>query len=848
MSADIKKRIIPHVKQGIMQRPRIDALLLKAAEHPVVTVTAGAGYGKTQAVSMFLNNMNVRAAWLQLSKLDNHEEFFWSNFLHGVSFSDKDTAASLKQLGFPDTLSKFTQFIYLFAKEVYTGNKLAFVFDDFHLISDESVIEFIHNLIGARLENFCIILISRTKTKLSIPGMLTGGLVNQIGMEDLRFTPGETEEYLKSQGRLLPQKDMEKIQTFTEGWPLAIYLVNLSAKKGGTVSDNPIAGAISFIFDMIEREIFSLYTFEIQNLLTKISLLDAFSSGLIKELSGSNFEDFLNVAETNMFIQYDPVSECYNFHHLFLDFLIKKQIYLKEDQISRIYLKAADWCIANDQKIAALNYYKRCGRHDKIWDTVFHLQPARRPKKITDFLISLLDGLPEEYVQKHPMIRVMRASFLLNNLELKTAAEDLFCLIEEMEALPQTQENKAVAGEAYIILTLIYLTLRDFKFIDYIKKADEYLPDGSRFNYSNIRIIDSNYAILPCGWDKEDVDEMLTALFEGVPYISKVMQGLAHGADHLAAAEVAYYSGDFKKAQSNAFRAINKAKQKKQTDIVCSAYYLLMRITFAKGKYEDTVDYMKQLRQYAENSSDEGFISMLDIAEGWFYLKSGMKHNTARWMLDDTLNDSVHSPISVGRDRIARAHYLLEDEKYGEVIAFLESFDELCEKKGLLFGFVLSNVLKTIALYETEEQPQWIAALQYAYDISQKSHCLMQFVELGSHMRKILDHARKLSGHNIPKDWLDGMYAKASTFAKRQAFFKAKYEKDHNNDTDHIGLTKREKEILENLCQGLKREEIAENLYISVSTVRNALNSIYSKLGALNSADAVRIALERQFV
>ena len=46
-----KNKSIPSIKPGQLQRHRIDALLSKAIEYPVVTVIAGAGYGKTQAVS-----------------------------------------------------------------------------------------------------------------------------------------------------------------------------------------------------------------------------------------------------------------------------------------------------------------------------------------------------------------------------------------------------------------------------------------------------------------------------------------------------------------------------------------------------------------------------------------------------------------------------------------------------------------------------------------------------------------------------------------------------------------------------------------------------------------------------
>ena len=48
------------------------------------------------------------------------------------------------------------------------------------------------------------------------------------------------------------------------------------------------------------------------------------------------------------------------------------------------------------------------------------------------------------------------------------------------------------------------------------------------------------------------------------------------------------------------------------------------------------------------------------------------------------------------------------------------------------------------------------------------------------------------------------------------------------------GITQAEKEILKNLVLGLKNEEIATNMCISVSTVKKHLESIYRKLEVHN--------------
>jgi len=63
--------------------------------------------------------------------------------------------------------------------------------------------------------------------------------------------------------------------------------------------------------------------------------------------------------------------------------------------------------------------------------------------------------------------------------------------------------------------------------------------------------------------------------------------------------------------------------------------------------------------------------------------------------------------------------------------------------------------------------------------------------------------------------------------------------------TQVIDLTRREREVLSRLSQGLMYKEIAETLAISLDTVRKHLGSIYRKLHVHSRTDAVRHYLRR---
>lgn len=70
------------------------------------------------------------------------------------------------------------------------------------------------------------------------------------------------------------------------------------------------------------------------------------------------------------------------------------------------------------------------------------------------------------------------------------------------------------------------------------------------------------------------------------------------------------------------------------------------------------------------------------------------------------------------------------------------------------------------------------------------------------------------------------------------------YTEQQLKENQGIDLSKREKEVLQYLVQGLSNEEIAKNLYISVATVKAHLTAIFNKLGVKTRTQAIVAALK----
>ena len=81
------------------------------------------------------------------------------------------------------------------------------------------------------------------------------------------------------------------------------------------------------------------------------------------------------------------------------------------------------------------------------------------------------------------------------------------------------------------------------------------------------------------------------------------------------------------------------------------------------------------------------------------------------------------------------------------------------------------------------------------------------------------------------------------TFEAEQAL---RYENDLQNKLPK--LTKREKEVLILIAEGLTNPQICEKLFISIDTVDSHRKNLHSKLNVKNTAMLIKVAIENRFL
>ena len=831
------------VAEHFLKRPDVDQMLRFALKKPLTTVIAGAGYGKTQAVLSALDEMDCSAAWIQMSKLDNHAARFWERVAGAFKQWSPTLHDNLLSLGYPESIASFDRFLRLLTREVSRLKPFVLVLDDFYLINNEGILNFVELLVSAGVPNFSTVLVSRKKPDISLAGMLSKGLLARVTEDDLRFSEEETRAYFRTQGIAFSESVLRDVYSFTGGWIFAIYLISLTAQKGEIHNPGPLVKID--IFDLIQKEVFDEVSEKLQTFLIKLAVFDNVPSGLLTQLAGRDLSLISEMAELGMFIRYDSFSDSYRIHQLFREFLMGKEGSLQENELFETRLSAADWYARNNYVFDAIDQYKETGHYREIFEFIIAI-PGRVLFEAAEKIVNFIEQAPEDMLREMPVIRVVKAGYMFNNNRLDEARRELIQLREEREALPKTRENKALLGEVYLLLAVICMSISDYTFEELFKKADKYLPEGSRLVDHRTGMAEGVNACSIKSPAAGELKRYQDALFRAAPHMAKAMNGSGFGLEYLNAAESSLYTGDLKAAEKYAFLAIYRSRQYMQYDVEYMAIFVLVRIFTSRGNYIRVNELMNQMKNQLETLQHAECIAIYDVICGWFHTKLGKTDEVAVWIKYEEETRKILAPVVIGREYLVRSDCLMAEERYFELLAFMDQTDKIYEERGILFAVIQNKITKAIVHHYMGNRAESLRFLNEAYELSHPNDLIIQYIEYGSRMRTLIHSARQNKRCGIPANWLDQIYTKSSSYAKMLSQLVFAYDAVHaKGGRAPVDLSKREMEILVYLCRGMTRKEMAVNCYVTLSTVNSMLKNIYNKLGAANSAEAVRIAKDK---
>jgi len=825
-----------------MVRPRINALLADMIKNSVITVCAGAGYGKTHAVSDFIRHQGIPAMWIQLNERDNICVRFWDDFTGTIEHLDKLLADECRSLGFPDTADKLNRFVSLMHHSL-ADKRFLFVIDDFHLAREPSVILFIERIIHELPPDGTLILICRDLPKINIRTIQIKGLIPDMLEKDLSFTENELTEYLKQQGLNVSRHITREILQDTGGWAFAVNLVARSLKRA--------PGYSGYVKNALKQNVFKLMEMEgetvselLKRFLVRLSLVDHLSADFVNILARGDSDLLTELKQWNTYIRFDSYGDTYLIHPLLLELLRTKQDILTEEEKRDTYKAAADWCNQNNFKIDALGYY------EKVWDyksiiSILLEGLGHTSYDLACYAIGIFERASAEVFDCVDFFAAMHLYILLclsrwqDFITLATRYEKRLLMLPEDDIL----RNHTLGGIYYFWGNLRFLMGAidgrcDFDMY-HIKMADCFIKSPTELTKT---------INLPLGsWVSAVGSARVGAPQEYADNAARVVKHISNsinitmGLDDLYLGELKFYQGDIQAAEKYILRAFNHARKNKQYDFAHRALFYIMRIAVFQGNFAKAEQALKEMEEGLDIKEYSARFITYDIALGWYHCILRQPERVPDWLKGEFAPyGHAYFIENFGNQIKARYYYLANNH-----LPLLSYIEDMKQRESILYGRVEMLAMEACVHFQMKNKEEAFNILREAYETAVPNDIIMPFIELSKDMRTLTMAALREPEFGISYSWLEAVRRKASSYGKYQSLLMSEF-KNANGMEDYKDLSHRENEILHDLYQGMSRSEIAHNRNLSMGTVNTVINNIYKKLNVQSIADIIRIVSEQK--
>jgi LuxR family maltose regulon positive regulatory protein len=409
----------PRMMRAGVGREHLHRLLDEAAGLPVTLVCAGAGWGKTMAVSAWAESRRGPVAWLSLDPHDNDPQIFWSYVLAALRVAGAVTEGNpLAGLGSAP------------ADEAERGSRLAagmaemppgtvLVIDDVHQIDDADVLRELAGLLPNLPPALRVVLVGRAEPPLRLHRLRAAGRLAEIGAAQLAFTPAEAAELIAGHRLALPDEDVAVLVERTEGWAAGLQLsAAFLTGHGGAASLAEFAGDVRAIDDYLTAEVLADRTRRQRRFLLQTSICENLCAGLVNAIThGADGQATLEQLERdNTFVlRLGAKPLWFRYHNLLRDVLQHRLRVETPRTLPELHRRAARWHASNDSVLEALDHAVAAGDWPYVGQLVATGAGMLMVSAHRATLVRILREVPAERLTTTPELLICAALLLFHN-------------------------------------------------------------------------------------------------------------------------------------------------------------------------------------------------------------------------------------------------------------------------------------------------------------------------------------------------------------------------------------------------------------------------------------------------
>jgi LuxR family transcriptional regulator, maltose regulon positive regulatory protein len=275
----------PRRPADLIDRPHLVARLSRAVDVKMTLLWAPAGYGKSTLLTIWAAAGTHLTAWLSLDEQDDALVAFVRSLVAAVQTVlpgvGKDTLALLN---LPEPPSPTLLAITLTDELSSLSDPLVLVLDNYDQIRSPFVHELLSDILLRLPERPHVVVASRTLPPLPLPTLRAEAQLAEIGVDDLRFGPGEARMFLDSSlDEHLPERTVTFLLERTEGWPVGLRLAAILLRDRPdreSVLAALATGSHDYIRDYLLDEMLAGQPADVRRFMLETAILDRFCAAL----------------------------------------------------------------------------------------------------------------------------------------------------------------------------------------------------------------------------------------------------------------------------------------------------------------------------------------------------------------------------------------------------------------------------------------------------------------------------------------------------------------------------------------------------------------------------------------
>jgi LuxR family maltose regulon positive regulatory protein len=858
------KLYIPPPRSNLVARSRLVEQLDEGVRsgHKLTLISAAAGSGKTTLLAEWAAICDLQFCWLSLDEDDNDPARFWLYVVAALQTIHPQLGQSmLPVLQRPQPAPARSILAPLLNEVAAISEPIVLVLDDVHLVTAGAIYDDIAFLLDHLPQQLSLVIATRADPPLPIARLRARGQLTELRADDLRFTAEEVAIFLNGvMGLGLEPEDVAALEARTEGWISGLHLAALSMQGRGDAHAfvQAFTGGHHYILEYLIEEVLSRQPEPVQRFLLQTSILDRLCAPLCDGLTGKqDGADMLErLQRDNLFIvPLDDERHWYRYHHLFGD-LLRKRLgqAIPPEQVSELHRRASQWHEKHGLLEHAVKHARAAGDYERVGEIAEQAAEGSLLDARLTTLLRWVDALPQDVLRAHPRLQVYRAWALFMNGHLEAAQQALGDCRQALETLPSSPENDALRRALTRLLDTIDMIAQGFMYA-----IDNRVAEATRVcSQARDMALEDGQAFLAA---QATEGLALAQYYQGLLQASaqSCQQVIDLGAQSasqapLAAAGYVELAGihiewnDLEKAADLLDEALTLCREWGIVQTLNEAYTAQSHLLQLRGDIEGAWDVLEKAREFGSMEGDSSLVNFrLATQQARLNLAAGEPEKAVRWVEVTRAafasgEHGLQLPaafVETLQTTLARAY--LAQGKAEEALAALEPLLAPAEAAGAFLHVIEVCALKALALHALGDTSAALASLERSLALAEPEGYVRTYLNEGPPMAALL---RQAASRTIHVKYANNLLAEFGVW-ECESMGKITPLPPYTHTQPLVEpLTPRELDVLHLISQGLSNQQIAEELFIALNTVKRHASSIYTKLDVRSRIQAIVRARE----